>query len=116
MVETNVRSKQYKLVMGKLYKNSPMMGINTPGIIENIVEGVLSILQHMDAIAWLARENPVLIMELEFRQLIKSLKPNKLLDLEWVLKEMLKEITSVKPRIILNMFKKCISQSRFPGP
>jgi len=40
MVESDPWGKPYKLVMGKLCKKLPIPGIDTPGRIENIVEGL----------------------------------------------------------------------------
>lgn len=56
-----------------------------------------------------------MITESKLRQATNSLKTNKAPGPDKVPNEILKEVTKFRPEIILNAFKKCITQAGFPA-
>lgn len=91
MAKSDPWGKPYKLVMGKLYKRMPILGMGIPGRIENIIEGLFPTHQEREGTVWITEENPpppVTIIELT--QATRSLKTNKAPGIDGVPNEILK--------------------------
>lgn len=100
--------------MGKLYKNTPIPGINIQGRIKSIVEGLFPTHPRKDETNWPAGEISVLVTEDEMIRATKWLKANKALGPDGVSNEILKKIVKLKPKPVMDMYNKCITQECFP--
>lgn len=67
LVETNPWGRPFKIVMGKLCKNTPIPGINIQGRMESIVEGLFPTPPRKDETNWPAGEITVLVTEDEMK-------------------------------------------------
>lgn len=114
MVESDPWGKPYKLVMGKLCKKTSIPGIDIPGRIESIIEGLFPTHQYKDTRTWKIEENPTYITDTELKQAAKSLKANKAPGIDGVPNEILKEVAKLRPGLMLDTYNKCITQGSFP--
>lgn len=115
MVESDPWGKPYKLVMGKLCKRTTIPGIDIPGRVESIIDGLFLTHQQKEKTIWPTEETPpppVTITELT--QAAKSLKANKAPEIDGVPNEILKEVVKLSPGLMLDIYNKCITQSSFP--
>lgn len=94
MVESDPWGKPYKLVMGKLCKKLPIPGIDTPGRIENIVEGLFPTHHNRGAAIWPTGENPTLITVVELKKAAKTLRAYKAPGIDGVPNEILKTVAN----------------------
>ena len=83
--------------MGKLCKNAPTPGINIPGRMEAIVEGLFSTHPRKEETNWPVEENPVLVTETEMKRATSTLKANKAPGSDRVPNDILKKIVELRP-------------------
>ena len=83
--------------MGKLCKNAPTPGINIPGRMEAIVEGLFSTHPRKEETNWPVEKNPVLITETEMKRATSTLKANKAPGSDRVPNDILKKIVELRP-------------------
>lgn len=115
MVESDPWGKPYKLVMGRLCKKTPIPGIDIPGRVEAIIEGLFPIHQLKEATIWPTEKNPPLLITItELMQATRTLKANKAAGIDRVPNEILKEVVKLRPGLMLDIYNQCIEQASNP--
>ncbi|KAL4153928.1 hypothetical protein QTP88_001761 [Uroleucon formosanum] len=116
-VQRDPWGKPYKLVMGKLCRNSKIPGINTPGRAQLIIQGLFPVNEERDTMQWpqnLPEDAHFTITELRYAtsQLKNSVSPGP----DRVPNEAMKILSRLHPEVLLNLYNKCIDLGRFPKP
>ncbi|KAL4104668.1 hypothetical protein QTP88_019950 [Uroleucon formosanum] len=116
-VQRDPWGKPYKLVMGKLCRNSKIPGINTPGRAQLIIQGLFPVNEERDTMQWpqnLPEDAHFTITELKYAtsQLKNSVSPGP----DRVPNEAMKILSRLHPEVLLNLYNKCIDLGRFPKP
>jgi len=116
-VQRDPWGKPYKLVMGKLCRNSKIPGINTPGRAQLITQGLFPEHDEREMTQWpqdLPEDAHFTITELRHaaNQLKNSVSPGP----DRVPNEVMKILCRSQPEALITLYNKCIDQGRFPKP
>jgi len=116
-VQRDPWGKPYKLVMGKLCKNKKIPGIDTPGRMQHIIQGLFPMHDERAATEW-PQDLPegAHFSATELRYAASQLKNSVAPGPDRVPNEVMKIICRYHPEILLTIYNKCIDQGRFPKP
>lgn len=114
-VEQDPWGLPYRLVMGKLFKNTQIPEIETPGRIDSIIKGLFPDHPPRPQIEWNIEAEYTEITKDELITAVTALANNKAPGPDGVPAEILKEIVRRKPEVLLQVFNKCLKQGTFPS-
>ena len=116
-VEHNPWGLPYKIVMGKLSRPPPIPELDTPGRIQNIVNGLFPQHPIRDRHPWPltpSDENMQNIDTAELKIAASSLKNNIAPGPDAIPNEAVKIIVSLKPKVLETVYNKCLTEGVFP--
>ncbi|KAL4134772.1 hypothetical protein QTP88_006487 [Uroleucon formosanum] len=116
-VQRDPWGKPYKLVMGKLSRNTKIPGINTPGRAQMIIQGLFPVNEERYMTRWPQDppENAYFSIT-ELRTAASQLKNSVSPGPDRVPNEAMKILCRSHPEVLLTLYNKCIYQGRFPKP
>lgn len=115
-VENDPWGLPYKLVTGKLVKNSPIPGINKPGRVEEIIKTLFPV--HPPRVQTTRETGGVApqVTKEEVQTAARQMKSKKAPGPDGVPTEVFKTIARKKPSTFTEIFNQCINQRKFPIP
>lgn len=107
LVDGDPWGRPYRLVMPRLAARRPIPGINTPGRIDSVVDGLFPVHPPKQKKECPANEPIVPVTETEFQKLALAIPENKAPGLDKIPEEAVK--------LLVKVFNKCLQHTVFPA-
>lgn len=115
MVDSDPWGKPYRLIMGKLGIRRPIPGINTPGRMDAIINGLFPVHARRPRIEWRNNEPIDVVTTAEVMKLAQAIPGNKAPRLDAIPGEAVKLAAETQPQRVTEVFNRCLKEGKFPA-